>query len=177
MNTTRLLAFSMLVSLVGCGKADKDPAVDPVRPGGTPTTTTPSDGAANTLVEARKGFKTKLVRPAPAKEPVDAPPAKLFSKVKYDAPGGKLAAYLTPDLKDNKKRPAIVWITGGDCNSIGECWKAQPANNDQTAAQYRQAGIAMLFPSLRGGNDNPGLREGLLGEVDDVLAAADFLAK
>jgi acetyl esterase/lipase len=35
----------------------------------------------------------------------------------------------------------------------------------------------MMFPSLRGGNDNPGTEEGFLGEVDDVLAAADFLGK
>ncbi len=34
----------------------------------------------------------------------------------------------------------------------------------------------MMFPSLRGGNDNPGTKEGFLGEVDDVLAAARFLA-
>ncbi len=32
-----------------------------------------------------------------------------------------------------------------------------------------------MFPSQRGGNTNPGQREGFLGEVDDVLAAADFL--
>src|SRR5262245_65351301 len=35
----------------------------------------------------------------------------------------------------------------------------------------------MVCPSLRGGNDNPGVKEGFFGEVDDVLAAADFLAK
>ena len=34
----------------------------------------------------------------------------------------------------------------------------------------------MMFPSLRGGNDNPGQHEGFFGEVDDVLAAADYLA-
>jgi len=34
----------------------------------------------------------------------------------------------------------------------------------------------MMFPSLRGGNNNPGLHEGFLGEVDDVIAAARFLA-
>jgi len=33
-----------------------------------------------------------------------------------------------------------------------------------------------MYPSLRGGNDNPGFKESFLGEVDDVLAAADFLA-
>ncbi len=35
----------------------------------------------------------------------------------------------------------------------------------------------MMFPSLRGGNDNPGIKEGFLGEVDDVLAAADYIQK
>src|SRR5437667_549581 len=35
----------------------------------------------------------------------------------------------------------------------------------------------MMYPSFRGGNDNPGFKEGFLGEVDDTLAAADFLAK
>ena len=34
-----------------------------------------------------------------------------------------------------------------------------------------------MYPSLRGGNDNPGHFETCFGEVDDVLAAADFLAK
>ena len=92
-------------------------------------------------------------------------------------PVGKLAAYLTPDPGDGKKHPAIVWITGGDCNSIGELWEEAPRDNDQTAAAYRKAGIIMMFPSLRGGNDNPGRREGFLGEVDDVLAAADYLAR
>ena len=42
---------------------------------------------------------------------------------------------------------------------------------------FRQAGIMMMFPSLRGGNENSGPKEGFLGEVDDILAAADFLAK
>jgi dienelactone hydrolase len=35
----------------------------------------------------------------------------------------------------------------------------------------------MMYPSLRGGVDNPGAREGFFGEVDDVLAAADYLAQ
>lgn len=35
----------------------------------------------------------------------------------------------------------------------------------------------MMFPSQRGGNDNPGKREGFLGEADDILAATDHLEK
>jgi dipeptidyl aminopeptidase/acylaminoacyl peptidase len=34
-----------------------------------------------------------------------------------------------------------------------------------------------MFPSLRGGNVNPGSQENFYGEVDDVLAAAEFLAR
>jgi len=170
----RSLLLVSLFLLMGCGRG-KD-TFDPAPPPGNPQPNA-TTGAAKSLVDARKGFKTKLVQAPPPKEPVDEPPVKLFRTVKYDAPVGKCAAYLTPDPKDGKKHPAIVWITGGDCNSIGDVWKPAPANNDQTAAQYRQAEIIMMFPSLRGGNENPGRREGFLGEVDDVLAAADFLAK
>jgi dipeptidyl aminopeptidase/acylaminoacyl peptidase len=89
-----------------------------------------------------------------------------------------MAAYLSVPPKDAKKRPAIVWITGGDCNSIDQgCWEKQPPSNDQSARAFREAGIVMMFPSLRGGNNNPGVKEGFLGEVDDVIAATDFLAK
>lgn len=35
----------------------------------------------------------------------------------------------------------------------------------------------MMYPALRGGNGNPGQLEGFYGEVDDILAAAEFLAK
>ena len=34
----------------------------------------------------------------------------------------------------------------------------------------------MMYPSRRGGNDNPGAKEGLYGEVDDVLAAVRYAA-
>jgi len=128
------------------------------------------------LVEARKGFTTKLAKQHKSNEAVAEPPPQLFSKVQYESPAGKLAAYLTPDPKNGKKNPAIIWITGGDCNTIGDVWSISEPTNDQTARQYRKAGIVMMFPSLRGGNKNPGYQEHFLGEVDDVLAAAEALS-
>jgi Fe-S cluster assembly iron-binding protein IscA/pimeloyl-ACP methyl ester carboxylesterase len=131
------------------------------------------------LADARKGFKTTL-RPQKKgdKSPAPEPPPDIFQVVRYDAAPGKLAAYLTPDPKDGKKHPAIIWITGGDCNSIDAgCWKEGGLFGEQSAAVYRKAGLVMMFPGLRGGNDNPGAKEGFLGEVDDVLAAAAFLQK
>lgn len=127
------------------------------------------------LTEARRGFKTSLTQRESAKEAVPQPPSGVRRIVQYDSPVGKLAAYLTPDPQDGKKHPAIIWIAGGDCNSIGAVWGEAPPSNDQTAGAFRKAGIVMMFPSLRGGNDNPGLREGFLGEVEDVLAAAEYL--
>jgi dipeptidyl aminopeptidase/acylaminoacyl peptidase len=88
-----------------------------------------------------------------------------------------LPAYVTTDPGDGKKHPAIVWITGGDNNSIGDVWSLGDRSNDQTASAFRKAGVVMMFPSQRGGNDNPGKREGFYGEVDDILAATDHLAE
>jgi dipeptidyl aminopeptidase/acylaminoacyl peptidase len=86
-----------------------------------------------------------------------------------------LAAYVTTDPGDAAKHPAIVWITGGDNNSIGDVWTPSERGNDQSASAFRKVGIVMMFPSQRGGNDNPGRREGFYGEVDDILAATDYL--
>jgi pimeloyl-ACP methyl ester carboxylesterase len=137
----------------------------------------PAAAEQPSLVEARRGFVTRPAPNQPAGKPAPEPPPAVFRLVRYEAPAGKLAAYVSPDPGDGRKHPAILWITGGDCNTIDELWEEAPRENDQTAAAYRKAGLVMMFPSLRGGNDNPGQRDGFFGEVDDVLAAADFLAK
>ncbi|HWE39060.1 MAG TPA: prolyl oligopeptidase family serine peptidase [Isosphaeraceae bacterium] len=157
------------ITLVGCG-GDPGGAAAPGAGFG-------SSNSAKTLTEARRGFQTKLARRESANEPVEQPPEGVFQVVRYTSPAGELPAYLTPDPGDGKKHPAIIWITGGDCNTIGDVWSKADPKNDQTAAAYREAGLVMMFPSLRGGNQHPGPREGFLGEVDDVLAAADYLAK
>jgi acetyl esterase/lipase len=135
------------------------------------------DQEKGSLVEARRGFKPKLVPQNGRREPIPDPPPDIFRKVAYDSPAGKLGAYISQVPDDGQKRPAIVWITGGDCNSIDDLWSDVDPSNDQTASAYRKAGIVLMFPSLRGGNDNPGTKEAFFGEVDDVLAATDYLAK
>lgn len=129
-----------------------------------------------TLREARQGFVTKIVKAAAPAGPADSPAGTDFELISYQSPAGRLAAYVTRDPGDGKKHPAIVWITGGDCNSIGDVWSPSERSNDQSASAFRKAGLVMMFPSQRGGNDNPGQREGFYGEVDDILAATDHLA-
>ena len=136
-----------------------------------------STDVASPLALARQKFSSQISLPQPNPNPVPVPPAKVFQKLTYPSSVGNLTAYLSPDPEDGKKHPAIIWMTGGDSNSIGELWQAKPRSNDQTAAQYRQAGIIVMFPSLRGGNDNPGKKDAFYNEVQDILAAADFLAK
>jgi dienelactone hydrolase len=126
----------------------------------------------------RRAFHTAigdvpLERPAPQK-----PPAGVYELVQYAAPLGRNSAYVTPVHKDGKKRPAIVWIQGGFEFDINRsAWMPAPRENDQSARAFREAGMVELLPSLRGCNDNPGAREYFLGEVDDVLAAIEFVRK
>lgn len=163
------------LALTGCGgDAPPPPAATPPPAVAAPP---PPPAKPRSLIEARQGFTTTLLPRRAAREPLALAPPDVFRTVSYDAPVGKLAAYVTPDPKDGGKHPAIVWMTGGDSNTIGDVWSPASPANDQTAAQYRDAGIVMMFPSLRGGNENPGTKEGFLGEVDDVLAAADYLAR
>lgn len=116
-----------------------------------------------------------IVRSGEPVGPADSPTGTDFDLIHYQSSVGPLAAYLTPDPGDGLKHPSVVWITGGDCNSIGDVWTPSPRSNDQSASAFRTAGIVMMFPSQRGGNDNPGQREGFYGEVEDILAATDHL--
>lgn len=137
-------------------------------------------GAAQktTLVEARHDHAPKLVRREAGTEPVPAPPKALFRTVYYKSDVGKLAAYLSQSPQDGKKHPAIIWVFGGFGNDLGgTAWRQASPDNDQSASAFRKAGIVTMYPSFRGGNRNPGIREDFFGEVDDVIAAADFLAK
>ena len=129
-----------------------------------------------TIGEAREGFQTKIVKSGPAPEAPATPPGRIFDLIKYDAPVGKLAAYVTKPQKPGRY-PAMIWITGGDNNSIGDVWSPEPEAFRQSVPAFREAGMVVMFPSQRGGNDNPGQRESFYGEVDDILAAADHLAK
>ena len=109
--------------------------------------------------------------------PAPEPPAGVLEKVFYDAPLGRNVAYVTP-VRPGARGPAIVWIVGGFSFGIdGGLWENARRDNDQTAAAFRKAGIAEMFPALRGASQNPGHHECFLGEVDDILAATDLLAK
>jgi dipeptidyl aminopeptidase/acylaminoacyl peptidase len=141
------------------------------------------------FAKARKSFQTQLQRQEFSNDPVPNPPRTIARKVKFSSSAGQLSAYITlppaPAKPSNStkptapaKSPAIVWLGGGFCNCIdGDFWKPAPRSNDQTASAFRKAGIITMYPARRGGNEKVGIKEGFYGEVDDVLAAVDYLAK
>ena len=92
------------------------------------------------LAAARANFKTVIVDNSFVGDGTPAkPPKDIFSLVHYPATDGDMAAYVSPDPKDGKKHPAIIWIVGG-YGGIGSddfFWTEQPRENDQTGSAFR----------------------------------------
>jgi dipeptidyl aminopeptidase/acylaminoacyl peptidase len=160
------LSLLALLSLGACRRSDN--------PGSAAQAQT-----APSPVEQRKAFQTQVQDlPMPSeREPAPTPPPGVFEKVTYPAPLGSNVAYVTP-VREGARRPAVLWLQGGFYWGIdASAWEAASRDNDQSARAFREAGLVLMMPALRGCNENPGSREYFLGEVDDVLAALDFLAR
>jgi pimeloyl-ACP methyl ester carboxylesterase len=179
----RLFILVALIGVTGCKRqttatsgASSSP---PPATAAAPDTAVPASSGEHviTLTEARRGFQTHLSQQMNDGRLAPLPPLEMFHLVTYST-AGRLPAYVSLDPKPGVKHPAIIWLTGGFSNSIGElAWTPGPPDNEQSAAAYREAGVVMMYPALRGGNDSTALKEGFFGEVDDVLAAADYLSK
>lgn len=89
--------------------------------------------------------------------------------IEYPSNGLKLQAFLHQGLKkDNSPRPALVFLHGGNTAYLSAITICQA---------YLNAGFAVMVPSFRGENQNPGNYELLKGEVDDAKAAIKWLAQ
>ncbi len=142
------------------------------------STQTKSSPSTQPILEARKGHRPQWVKSSFKSDgEVDEPPPEVFQKITYVSPVGKLAAYLTPDPKDGKKHPAIVWAHGGFGGIGSSFWQPAPKSNDQSARAFRERGIVVMCPSWRGENNNPGKFELFYGELDDYLAALEHVRK
>ncbi|MCE0557146.1 prolyl oligopeptidase family serine peptidase [Motilimonas sp. E26] len=134
---------------------------------------------AENLLSARAGHVTVLNKQEKITEEMTQPPADIFNIIKYPTELGEMSAYLSqPKLATNEKRPAIIWLTGGfPTSSPGDyLWTEIDVDNEQSARVYRDYGIVMMFPTLRGGvKGNPGVVEQFYGEVNDVISAGKYL--
>jgi acetyl esterase/lipase len=120
-------------------------------------------------LEVRRGHATVLTEPQKAPERVaDSPPPLDVTPLVYRSGDLQLRAWLAmPEDAPADDVPAIVFFHGGF---------ALTAEDYKLCKPFLRAGYAVLLPSLRAENDNPGDFELLYGEVDDARAAIKWLA-
>jgi dienelactone hydrolase len=119
--------------------------------------------------DARAKFRTNLLRKGPAPQewdPEPLPPG--VRQIDYTSGGLKLKAWVNDPPPGGGRRPAVLFLHGGFAFGAGDYEEIEP---------FREAGFVTMTPILRGENGQPGHYTMFYDEVDDVLAAADALAK
>lgn len=120
------------------------------------------------LASARQNFQTKLIQvgPAPQEYENETPPTGV-KQVEYTSDQLQLKAWILDDPGDGKKRPAVVYLHGGWAFGGMDWDDAKPFVDD---------GFVLMMPMLRAENGNPGYFENQYGEVDDAVAAGEYVA-
>jgi dienelactone hydrolase len=121
-------------------------------------------------VDARKHFRTTLLREAasPQRDVVTLRPPDYVDEVEYPSGSLRLKAWISGHRQADHKLPAVLFLHGG--------FELGAADWDM-ALPYWEAGFVVMVPMLRGENGQMGTFSFLYDEVDDVLAAADYLGK
>ena len=177
MRATALTTTFALAALVACDAPRPSPTTPEARAKVARASEPAPARRAPNLASAKEGRATALARRLPGGGPPPAPPEG-FELVRYPSPAGDLAAYVATPAGRGAKSAAVVYVLGGFSNGVGGTpWSRAPRENDQSGRAFSEAGLTVMWPSRRGGHDNPGHKEGFYGEVDDVLAARDWLAK
>lgn len=150
----KLLLSTLLIStmIMGCATTDKT-----------------NQDKANEFNELRQDYKTKLITEGPS--PMKNRELTLVdnaSEITYKSGDLSLKAWISKNHEADKKYPAVVYLHGG----FGFNEK-----NWEEAQAYIDAGFILMTPMLRGENGNPGSYELLYGEVNDLIAAAEYLSE
>jgi len=119
--------------------------------------------------ELRKHFRTRLLREgaSPQREVFVLRPPDYVDEVEYRSGNLRLKAWLAGDRQSRQKLPAVVFLHGG--------FEFGAADWDM-AVPYWAEGFVLMAPLFRGENGQQGTFSFLYDEVDDVLAAAAYLA-
>ena len=120
---------------------------------------------ANDLVEARSEHKTKLITQGPSWQDFDNAVPNKAEVVEFPSGKLKLFGWFAKPEGDGPF-PAVLHAHGGF---------ALGAQDFDDVRPYLDAGFAVFVPAWRGENGNPGDFEMYYGEVDDALAALEYL--
>lgn len=116
----------------------------------------------------RAKFETNLIKKGPAPQGYrEQTPPEGVSEVTYKSGELELKGWLSKPEEDGKKYPAVVYVHGGFAFGKAD-W--------DFVEQYLENGFMVFTPTFRGENGNPGNFEFFYGEVDDVIAAGEYLA-
>jgi dipeptidyl aminopeptidase/acylaminoacyl peptidase len=118
---------------------------------------------------ARREFRTSVPHPGPSPQQqreTPAPPGA--TAVEYLSGAQRLRAYLGRPVPHTGRHPAVLYLHNGFAFGNEDWDMARP---------FLDAGFVVLVPVLRGENGQPGTFTLFYDEVDDVLAAAEFLAR
>ena len=153
----------MVFVLVAACRSSSDP---PGEPSPARSSTPDEDYPA-----ARKRFRTHLVKHQPppgTAKPLRAPADA--REVPFESGGLQLTAWMSRETAEAtaSQRPAVLYLHGGFGFDLSDWAATEP---------FRAAGFAVMAPILRGENGQPGAFSAFYDEVDDVLAAADALAR
>ena len=116
--------------------------------------------------ERRLTHQTRLQKRGPSPQAGQADLKPDFGKVVEYTQG--LKAWLVRPKGVSGDVPAVVFLHGGYAFGGGDFTDALP---------FRDAGFALMTPILRGENGQPGDFEMMYGELNDAVAAVDWLAQ
>lgn len=119
---------------------------------------------------ARAKFTTKLLKHGEAPQAYgDSVSPDDVDEVEFPSGDLSLKAWITAEPEViRRQKPAVLFLHGGFSFSEFDWQMAQP---------FEDAGFVVMIPMLRGENGLEGHYSMFYHEVDDVLAAADYLAK
>lgn len=121
----------------------------------------------NKFAKERKSFNTNILikSPAPQEYEEETVPDGV-KEIKYKSGELELKAWISTPLEEGKKYPAVVFAHGGFAFG-SEDWEC--------AEEYARNGFIVMATTVRGENGNPGNFEYFYGEVDDIIAAGNYL--
>jgi len=119
-----------------------------------------------TFAQERRAFETNLTKRAESPQEFDEDAPEGVKEVEYSSGERQLKAWLI--LPDREPPfPAVVFAHDGFALRRTDYDAARP---------FVDHGFAVLLPSWRGENGNPGDFEMCYGEVDDLVAAIDYMS-
>src|SRR2546421_2466743 len=119
--------------------------------------------------QARLRFHTRLVRKGLSPQPWEPqkPPADV-SEIEFPSGALRLKAWVNHPVTYKRQYPAVLYLHGGFGFDIADWEQTKP---------YRDAGFVVMTPILRAENGQPGAFSFFYDEVNDVLAAVEYLRK